>query len=208
MLIKKYRFLLMIAVLFSSLNHCASIAEHERKLINKLAKEALLLYAMQQNISPENHLKIITGQLFGTSNMALVILTKKVMRHVCKQLYARGLPRLALYAEALKKFQKYQRPASTVKTPEQKKKRSLSVYEMSSQFLKNHAGKIAITCIVGLVLITLLAACQDLYEQLYTVRELIIHQDKLIKTLQETKSAKTKECKGQLSRAAGEDSEE
>gem|GEM_PF-6019212 len=192
MLIKKYRFLLLIAVLFSSLNHCASIADHERKLINKLAKEALLLYAMQQNISPEDHLKVITARLFGTSNMALVILTKKIMRHVCKQLYLQGLPKLSLYAEALKKFQKYQRPAGTVKTTKQKKKHSHSLYEISAQFLKNHAGKITATCIVGLVLITLLASCQDLYEQMYQLRALIIAQDEYIKTLTKTKPKKAK----------------
>lgn len=108
---KKYRFLLLISILFSFYPLHSELSLRDREIINKLAKDSLLMYAMMHRIPQKRHLKWITEHTFGKSNVALEILTKKIMRHVCKQLYVRGYPLLTLHSEALKRFEKYQKPS-------------------------------------------------------------------------------------------------
>ncbi len=142
MIVKKYRFLLLITVLFSAPVTAQPLSETDRATINRLAKEALLLYAIAHNIAPENHVKNITNQFFGKTNVALTILTKKIMRHVCKHLYLQGLPRLSLYAQALKKFHKYQRPAPIKKIQIQKETPDKNRLSNITSFLKNNFSQI------------------------------------------------------------------
>ena len=89
--------------LFSFLIHAKRSKIEEVKL-NKFANQALLLYALDHDIPPQDHLDEISVLLFSNTNKALTILTKKIMRNICKELLPYHASHITLYAHALKKF--------------------------------------------------------------------------------------------------------
>ena len=187
---KKYRFLLLITILFSLSTPCISLTDRDKKIINKLAKDSLLLYAAHCGMPRENHLKNITGLLFGKSNIALEILTKKIMRHVCKQLYLQGLPTLALHAAALKRFEKYQRPSHS-----KNKTRSTSSRSSKTHWLSN-VSKFAI--IVTALLLVFMALGALLHEK-EDHKEDIIALIAIVKNQQESLLSRVRNLDAQAS---------
>lgn len=104
MLKKEHRpYLLWTMFLFSFLLHAKRSKTEELKL-NKLADQAMLLYALDNDIPPQDHLDEISLLLFSNTNKALAILTKKIMRNICKELQPYHASDITLYAHALKKF--------------------------------------------------------------------------------------------------------